>query len=41
MDDLTDLTDMNFSKLWEMVGHREARHAAVHGVAKNQTWLGN
>ena len=31
--------DMSLSKLWEMVKDREVWHAAVHGVAKNQTWL--
>ena len=31
---LTDLMDMSLSKLQEMVKDREARHAAVHGVAK-------
>ena len=31
--------DMNLSKLWEIVKEREAWHAAVHGVAKSQTWL--
>ena len=41
LDGIISAMDMNLSKLWEMVGHREARHAAVHGVAKNQTWLGN
>ena len=29
--------DMSLSKLLEMVVDREARHAAVHGVAKNRT----
>ena len=37
----TNSTDMSVSKLPEMVKDREARHAAVHGVAKSQTWLGN
>ena len=25
----------------QILGDKEARRAAVHGVAKNQTWLGN
>ena len=29
--------DMNVSKLRELVMDREARRAAVHGVAKSQT----
>jgi len=37
LDGITDLTDMSLSKLREMVKDREAWHAAVHGVAKNQT----
>ena len=33
--------DMSLSKLREMVMGREAWHAVVHGVAKNQTQLSN
>ena len=34
MDGITNLTDMNLGKLWEIVRDREACPAAVHGVAK-------
>ena len=37
LDGITNSMDMRWSKLWEMVKDREARHAAVHRVAKNQT----
>ena len=39
LDDITNSMAMNLSKVWEMVKDREARHAAVHGVAKSQTQL--
>ena len=41
LDGLTDAMDMNLGKLWEMVRDREACCAAVHGVAKNRTRLGD
>jgi len=36
---ITNIIDMNLSKLQEMVKYRKAYHAAVHGIAKSQTWL--
>ena len=39
LDGITDLMDVSLSELRELVMDREAWHAVIHGVAKNQTQL--
>ena len=41
LDGISDSMDMSLSKLWEIVKDRGAWYALVHGVAKNQTRLGD
>ena len=41
LDGITDAMNMNLGKLWKMVRDREAWRAAIHGVAKSQSQLGN
>ena len=37
LDSITNLIDMNLSKLWEIVEDSGAWCATVHGVTKNET----
>ena len=41
LDSITDSMDMSLSKLWELVIDREAWHAAVNRVTKNESQVSN
>ena len=41
LDGIIDSKDVSLSELRELVIDREAWQAAIHGVAKSQTWLSN
>ena len=41
MERVTEVTNMNWTQLWEAVEDRRAWHALVHGVTKSRTQHNN
>ena len=41
LDSITDSLDVSLSEFWELVMHREASNAVIHGVVKSRTRLSN
>ena len=41
LDGITDSIHMDLGGLWELVMHREACRAVVHGITNSRTWLSN